>query len=107
MYIQAKKNFGKPKIEAKMASKEGFGQDIGPGAAAECNPPHSITLCYDCTAKHYLGGKLLVIVKLNCTEIFYPKSANTAENAVNLRFTIYEIMLLIITKDKHTFVFEC
>ena len=57
------------------------------GVAAEYKPPpppHSITLRYDHTAKHYLGGKLLVIIKLNCTENFYPKSANTAENAVNL-----------------------
>ena len=54
------------------------------GVAAECNPPHSITLHYDHTAKHYLGGKLLVIIKLNCAEIFYPKSANATENGVNL-----------------------
>ena len=53
----------------------------------------------------YLGGKLLVILKLNCTEISYPKSANAAENAVNLPFMIYEIVLLIITK-RNTLSFQ-
>ena len=69
-------------------SANGFcGQSVASfleGVAAECNPPHNITPRYDGTAKHYLGSKLLVIIKLNCTEIFYPKSANAAENAVNL-----------------------
>ena len=56
------------------------------GITAECSPPHSITLPYVCIAKHYLGGNLLIIVNLNCTEICYPKSTNIAENAVNLQF---------------------
>ena len=70
--------------------------------AAEYNPPHSITLCYDHTAKHYLGGKLLVIIKLNCTEIIYPKSANTAEKWS--KFMIYDLWNCVTNyhKDKHT-----